>query len=906
MADESKEVVIKISGDPEKFFEAMGLTKKSAENLEANLKTVAKTSAAAFAAFTGEILFSAHAFEESDKAARALTQSLQNQGIYSDDLADSYKQQAADLQKLTGIDDDAIISSQALLQSHLGQTKITKELTKSILDLAEGNKVDLEQAFRAVGKAVEGQSGALKKLGVQVDDNASKQEILAKVVETVNGKFKDQATAANQGLGGLRGLKSAFSDLQEEIGANFAPLLSDAIKLITSFLQTVKENKALLSFIAGAVAAGAAIAGVIAAISSGILAFGALATALGTTSAALLPLLGPIGLVAAALIGVVGAIAAMSAKADESKTPLAGMRKEIQDSIVHLSDLTDTLERYKKAGVSATDLKVQEELINKEKAKLAELEESYKKLLLAKRSSSGQDPEAAAAAKKRQAEEKAAFDRRHELLVAQNELAKLESARASKDLIDLKKKEVETLTKIEDEKFKSSRAALRENLAEIRKLEAEAVADNKIRQETFNGEILKNERSYQGLSIEQKVAFLRKNEQELVASLDTQRTAQEKAVKEELQRDITRQNQLLKNKEKFGDLLGTVESSVGLNIFLDVGKGAQGAADAIAKISSTIVDTIVPGLGSFVSGVLQFLAQGPDKVKEMVSQFIAAIPKVISNILTSIPAIFQGIQAGLFEIVAGIGDMLPAFVTTMIDGAFSFVETIVAKLPEIAVGLLNGVLAAVSALVEKAPEIISKLVTEAPKLISAFAANAGAFIHALVEKVPELFASIREQIPALLGSITQIMRSLTQEIGKAVFLIVRDTITQLFNELLHLPEKIFEGIKDFFKDPLKTIRSLFGFAEGGIVPGAGAPDTVPIMASPGELLVPPQNFDEVVNAVAASRGAPGPAGASGSLNGRILVETKIGFDGREASQVLTARQNEDRALGISREASFAT
>lgn len=91
---------------------------------------------------------------------------------------------------------------------------------------------------------------------------------------------------------------------------------------------------------------------------------------------------------------------------------------------------------------------------------------------------------------------------------------------------------------------------------------------------------------------------------------------------------------------------------------------------------------------------------------------------------------------------------------------------------------------------------------------------------------------------------------------------------------------------------------------GGLVTG-GVPgrDSVSALLTPGELVTPTQNFEEVVSAVANARAAR-TAAETGSQDETEAQQSMvlIGFDGAEASQVLTARQTEDTALGISREA----
>ena len=85
-------------------------------------------------------------------------------------------------------------------------------------------------------------------------------------------------------------------------------------------------------------------------------------------------------------------------------------------------------------------------------------------------------------------------------------------------------------------------------------------------------------------------------------------------------------------------------------------------------------------------------------------------------------------------------------------------------------------------------------------------------------------------------------------------------------------------------------------ADGGMIMGGiSGTDSVPAMLMPGELVVPTRNFEEVVGAVGGGRDDEIFGGGGGA------TQIVIGFDGEEASQVLTAKQIENQALGISRE-----
>jgi len=90
-----------------------------------------------------------------------------------------------------------------------------------------------------------------------------------------------------------------------------------------------------------------------------------------------------------------------------------------------------------------------------------------------------------------------------------------------------------------------------------------------------------------------------------------------------------------------------------------------------------------------------------------------------------------------------------------------------------------------------------------------------------------------------------------------------------------------------------------GFQAGGVVGGTGGIDTQLIAATPGELIIPPQNFEEVLQAVSNQRAANIEAEEADEETEGVLARVEIGFDGDEAADVLTVRQNEQTFLGTS-------
>lgn len=256
------ELIIKISAESKEFSDAVDDIKSKTEGLETQLASIAKISGVAFAGLIAAAGVTVKAFSESEKASNELELSLQNQGIASATLIDRYKKLATELQNKTGVDDDAIIKGQAVLQNFIGQNEISAELATSMVNLAEKTG-SLESAAEVLGRAVGGNVRGLKQYGITIDEGLTTQERLAQITEKVGQKFDGQAEAANKGLGSFRGLQTAIGNFLEEIGKRLAPAISGAVTALTQFFQTLSANGPLIDFIVEAGKIGLIITGVI-------------------------------------------------------------------------------------------------------------------------------------------------------------------------------------------------------------------------------------------------------------------------------------------------------------------------------------------------------------------------------------------------------------------------------------------------------------------------------------------------------------------------------------------------------------------------------------------------------------------------------------------------------------------
>jgi len=253
MATSAGEIEVALTLAGEGFKKALGDVENKIGGFEKGIKTLGVTIATVFSA---KQLFdfakdSFMAFGEQEAAVVKLNQALANFGVYSEQTTKSLQDYATALSDTTVYADEQIISIQAQLTAFGLQGKQLKDVTKSTLDLASAKGMDLASAAQLLGKAFVGETGALSKQGIVIDDSLPKHEKFAAVMAKVNGMFGGQAEKERMtAIGQLKGMQNTFNELQETIGGLIAgpataimKWLVDIIKNVNSAIQTIANAK---------------------------------------------------------------------------------------------------------------------------------------------------------------------------------------------------------------------------------------------------------------------------------------------------------------------------------------------------------------------------------------------------------------------------------------------------------------------------------------------------------------------------------------------------------------------------------------------------------------------------------------------------------------------------------------
>lgn len=243
-----------------------------ADNATSRLGTNLVRAGAGMAALGGVMLVglykAAQAAEEEGLAVDRLNNSIAQSPELAGASTDAFLDQAAALQDVTTFADDATIAAQAMLGTfHLTQDEILG-LTPLVADLAAKFDLDLTRAALLVGKAMDGNSGALGRMGVRIDQNAFAADRYSAVMEALRenaGGFAEQEGARLSGR--VEILKNNLGDLAEGVGVGavdaFGTLLSP-IEAVSDGLGDISPDaqaaagQVLTFSAAGLVAAGSA------------------------------------------------------------------------------------------------------------------------------------------------------------------------------------------------------------------------------------------------------------------------------------------------------------------------------------------------------------------------------------------------------------------------------------------------------------------------------------------------------------------------------------------------------------------------------------------------------------------------------------------------------------------------
>ncbi len=158
--------------------------------------------------------------QKDEEAIHRLSMALQNQGFTTDAVSKKYEEMADSFSRSTRFSKSAVEETITTLVNlgNVGPGEMDK-ITRATLNLATVTGRDLPQAALIMAKAAEGNLTALKKWGIELDENKSKSEQYDQLLEILSTRFGSAATQDVKNFSGAQAqLGNAIHEVLAELG----------------------------------------------------------------------------------------------------------------------------------------------------------------------------------------------------------------------------------------------------------------------------------------------------------------------------------------------------------------------------------------------------------------------------------------------------------------------------------------------------------------------------------------------------------------------------------------------------------------------------------------------------------------------------------------------------------------
>ena len=228
MAGQSRTLKLSILADVDQLKKSLNTANNDVDNSSSKMGDFSKKAGLAFAAvgiaaaaYASKLLIDGVKSAIADEAAQAkLATTLKNVTGATDDQIAATEKYILKTSLANGITDDQLRPSLERLTRATKDVGEAQRLQTLALDIAAGTGKSLEAVSNALGKAYEGNTGALGKLGVGLDKTQIKSMSLDEITKSLADTFGGQATEkADTFAGKMLRLNVAFDEGKETVGS---------------------------------------------------------------------------------------------------------------------------------------------------------------------------------------------------------------------------------------------------------------------------------------------------------------------------------------------------------------------------------------------------------------------------------------------------------------------------------------------------------------------------------------------------------------------------------------------------------------------------------------------------------------------------------------------------------------
>lgn len=206
----------------------LGKASKSIDKLGGQMTKFGAAGLAAAGTLGAGLFSMAQGAIEDQRAQALLAQQLKNSTGATNEQIAEVERLIDSMARASGIADDQLRPAMGNLVRSTGSVTKAQKLLALSMDISRATGRDLSAVTLGIGRAANGQFGALTRLGIPLDDATKKSKDFNKVLEILTKQFGGQASAyAETYAGKMERAKVAIDEAKESLGAGFVPLIEN-------------------------------------------------------------------------------------------------------------------------------------------------------------------------------------------------------------------------------------------------------------------------------------------------------------------------------------------------------------------------------------------------------------------------------------------------------------------------------------------------------------------------------------------------------------------------------------------------------------------------------------------------------------------------------------------------------
>jgi hypothetical protein len=248
---EIRSLKLALLADTKDFIQGLDKADKETKTFSSKLDNALQKGAAAFLAVGAAAgamaikigIDAVKAAIEDEKAQKSLAITLKNTTKATDAQVKSVEDYIDKTARATGVADDQLRPSLDRLVRSTKDVTQAQKLQTLALDIAAGTGKDLATVTEALSKGLDGNLGALKRIGVPLDENIVKTKDFDAAVIALTQTFAGQADAAAETFAGrMARIKIAIDEAKEQLGFALLPLLERFARFATEQLAPALQG----------------------------------------------------------------------------------------------------------------------------------------------------------------------------------------------------------------------------------------------------------------------------------------------------------------------------------------------------------------------------------------------------------------------------------------------------------------------------------------------------------------------------------------------------------------------------------------------------------------------------------------------------------------------------------------